>query len=129
MELTSQLSTAVGISAACQSLHVARGLVQQGASAFGHRHAHSADGALRLRGRGDCGAPPGAGRSYRKHRERFVRQTPEPLRLPAAVWINPPVQTVQDSSCGPSAEKLPAPLFAKCSRLHQQSNHSCHQEK
>ena len=43
--------------------------------------------------------------AYRKHPERFVRQPPEPLRLPAAVWINPPVQTVPDSSCGPSAEK------------------------
>ena len=26
--------------------------------------------------------------AYRKHPERFVRQPPEPLRLPAAVWIN-----------------------------------------
>ena len=43
--------------------------------------------------------------AYRKHPERFVRQPPEPLRLPAAVWINPPAQTVQDSSCGPSAVK------------------------
>jgi hypothetical protein len=33
--------------------------------------------------------------AYRKHPERFVRQSPEPLRLPAAVWINPPAQTVQ----------------------------------
>ena len=43
--------------------------------------------------------------AYRKHPERFVRQPPEPLRLPAAVWINPPPQTAQNSSCGPSAEK------------------------
>jgi putative transposase len=43
--------------------------------------------------------------AYRKHPERFVRQPPEPLRLPAAVWINPPAQTVQNSSVGPSAEK------------------------
>ena len=43
--------------------------------------------------------------AYRKHPERFVRQPPAPLRLPAAVWINPPAQTVQNSSCGPSAEK------------------------
>lgn len=43
--------------------------------------------------------------AYRKHPERFVRQPPEPLRLPAAVWINPPVQTTQNSSCGPRAEK------------------------
>lgn len=42
--------------------------------------------------------------AYRKHPERFVRQPPEPLRLPAAVWINPPAQTVQNSSVGPSAE-------------------------
>jgi putative transposase len=43
--------------------------------------------------------------AYRKHPERFVRQPPEPLRLPAAVWINPPVQTEQNLSSGPSAEK------------------------
>jgi putative transposase len=42
--------------------------------------------------------------AYRKHPERFVRQPPEPLRLPAAVWINPPAQTLQNSSVGPSAE-------------------------
>ncbi len=43
--------------------------------------------------------------AYRKHPERFVRQPPEPLRLPAAVWINPPAQTAQNSACGPSTEK------------------------
>jgi putative transposase len=43
--------------------------------------------------------------AYRKHPERFVRQPPEPLRLPAAVWINPPAQMAQNSACGPSAEK------------------------
>lgn len=43
--------------------------------------------------------------AYRKHPERFVRKLPEPLRLPVAVWINPPTQTVQNSSCGPGAEK------------------------
>jgi putative transposase len=43
--------------------------------------------------------------AYRKHPERFVRQPPEPLRLPAAVWINPPVQTAPNPSDGPSAEK------------------------
>ena len=43
--------------------------------------------------------------AYRKHPERFVRQPPEPLRLPAAVWINPPAQMVPNSSGGPSAEK------------------------
>lgn len=43
--------------------------------------------------------------AYRKHPERFVRQPPEPLRLPAAVWINPPAKVTQNSSCGPSAEK------------------------
>jgi putative transposase len=43
--------------------------------------------------------------AYRKHPERFVRQPPEPLRLPAAVWINPPAQIAENSSCGPSAEK------------------------
>jgi putative transposase len=48
--------------------------------------------------------------AYRKHPERFVRQPPEPLRLPAAVWINPPVKMVQDSTCGPSAQKT-APVF------------------
>jgi putative transposase len=43
--------------------------------------------------------------AYRKHPERFVRQPPAPQRLPAAVWINPPAQTVQNSSDGPNAEK------------------------
>lgn len=43
--------------------------------------------------------------AYRKHPERFVRQPPEPQRLPAAVWINPPAKVIQNSSCGPSAEK------------------------
>ena len=43
--------------------------------------------------------------AYRKHPERFVRQPPEPLSLPAAVWINPPAKVIQNSSCGPNAEK------------------------
>ncbi len=43
--------------------------------------------------------------AYRKHPERFVRQPPEPLRLPAAVWINPPAKLVQNSIAGPNAEK------------------------
>lgn len=43
--------------------------------------------------------------AYRKHPERFVRQPPEPLRLPAAVWINPPAKMVNNSPCGPSAQK------------------------
>ena len=43
--------------------------------------------------------------AYRKHPERFVRQPPEPLRLPAAVWINPPAKVVQNLIAGPSAEK------------------------
>jgi putative transposase len=43
--------------------------------------------------------------AYRKHPERFVRQPPEPLRLPAAVWINPPANGVDKSACGPGAEK------------------------
>lgn len=43
--------------------------------------------------------------AYRKHPERFVRQPPEPHCLPAAVWINPPAQTMQNSSCDPNAEK------------------------
>jgi len=43
--------------------------------------------------------------AYRKHPERFVRQPPEPLRLPAAVWINPPAKMLQDSTCGPSSAK------------------------
>ena len=29
--------------------------------------------------------------AFRQHPERFVRKRPEPLRLPAAVWINPPL--------------------------------------
>jgi putative transposase len=28
--------------------------------------------------------------AFRQHPERFVRKRPEPLQLPAAVWINPP---------------------------------------
>jgi len=43
--------------------------------------------------------------AYRKHPERFVRQPPEPLRLPAAVWINPPAKIVQDSTCGAVTQK------------------------
>jgi hypothetical protein len=43
--------------------------------------------------------------AYRKHPERFVRQPPEPLRLSAAVWINPPAKMVQNSIAGPNAEK------------------------
>jgi hypothetical protein len=43
--------------------------------------------------------------AYRKHPERFVRQPPAPLRLPAAIWINPPPKVVQDPIDGPSAEK------------------------
>ena len=34
--------------------------------------------------------------AYQKHPERFVRKRPEPLQLPAAVWINPPVKPVDD---------------------------------
>jgi putative transposase len=33
--------------------------------------------------------------AYRCHPERFVRKPPEPLPLPAAVWINPPADPVQ----------------------------------
>jgi putative transposase len=43
--------------------------------------------------------------AYRKHPERFVHQPPAPQRLPTAVWINPPAQVMQNSPCGPSAEK------------------------
>ena len=43
--------------------------------------------------------------AYRKHPERFVRQPPEPLRLPAAVWINPPAKLMQNSIAGPNVEK------------------------
>ena len=28
--------------------------------------------------------------AFRSHPERFVNKQPEPLQLPAAVWINPP---------------------------------------
>jgi putative transposase len=31
--------------------------------------------------------------AYAVHPERFVRRRPEPPRLPAAVWINPPKET------------------------------------
>jgi putative transposase len=31
--------------------------------------------------------------AYRQHPERFVRKSPEPPRLPEAVWINPPAGT------------------------------------
>jgi len=30
--------------------------------------------------------------AYRRHPERFERKQPEPLQLPAAVWINPPAR-------------------------------------
>ena len=40
--------------------------------------------------------------AYAAHPERFVRGAPRPASLPAAVWINPPV----DGS--PSTEKLTA---------------------
>jgi putative transposase len=43
--------------------------------------------------------------AYRQHPERFVRQPPAPLALPTAVWINPPLPTVQNSATGSSAEK------------------------
>jgi putative transposase len=32
--------------------------------------------------------------AYRIHPERFVRRAPQPLPLPAAVWINPPVKMI-----------------------------------
>jgi putative transposase len=32
--------------------------------------------------------------AYSAHPERFVRHLPQPLQLPAAVWINPPVKEV-----------------------------------
>jgi hypothetical protein len=51
--------------------------------------------------------------AYRKHPERFVRQPPAPLRLPAAIWINPPPKVVQDPIDGPSAEKIRAYLTHK----------------
>ena len=55
--------------------------------------------------------------AYRKHPERFVRQSPEPLRLPAAVWINPPAKLMQNSIDSPNAEKTsrvfdPQAIFA-----------------
>jgi putative transposase len=36
--------------------------------------------------------------AYRKHPERFVRQPPAPLQLPAAVWINPPAKPVESTA-------------------------------
>ena len=36
--------------------------------------------------------------AYRKHPERFVRKLPEPLQLPAAVWINPPIKTAETTA-------------------------------
>ena len=36
--------------------------------------------------------------AYRKHPERFVHKPPEPLQLPAAVWINPPANTEKSSA-------------------------------
>ena len=36
--------------------------------------------------------------AYRKHPERFVRKRPEPLPLPATVWINPPAKTEKSTS-------------------------------
>jgi putative transposase len=34
--------------------------------------------------------------AFRAHPERFVRKQPEPPKLPAAVWINPPKKAEQD---------------------------------
>lgn len=34
--------------------------------------------------------------AFRQHPERFVRKRPEPLTLPAAVWINPPAKADED---------------------------------
>jgi putative transposase len=42
--------------------------------------------------------------AYRQHPERFVRRPPEPLRLPAAVWINPPLPPTLNSFAGASTE-------------------------
>jgi len=42
--------------------------------------------------------------AYRQHPERFVRQPPEPLSLPAAVWINPPLKTVETAADGASRQ-------------------------
>lgn len=33
------------------------------------------------------------GDAYNAHPERFVRGTPQPPKLPGAVWINPPTNT------------------------------------
>ena len=38
--------------------------------------------------------------AFRAHPERFVRKRPEPLPLPAAVWINPPAKTVETTGDG-----------------------------
>ena len=34
--------------------------------------------------------------AFEKHPERFVNKTPEPLKLPEAVWINPPKKGVEN---------------------------------
>ena len=34
--------------------------------------------------------------AFRQHPERFVRKRPEPLTLPAAVWINPPAKAAEN---------------------------------
>jgi hypothetical protein len=81
------------------------------------RAASKAERKVAARGESQAAAAEGAARgraaarrlvleaAYRKHPERFVRQPPAPLRLPAAVWINPPAQMAQNSSCCPGAEK------------------------
>jgi hypothetical protein len=38
--------------------------------------------------------------AYAAHPERFVGKPPKPLALPEAVWINPPQQTLSETSNG-----------------------------
>ncbi len=45
--------------------------------------------------------------AYRKHPERFVRKPPAPLPLPEAVWINPPLKTVETTAYGASRQSAP----------------------
>ena len=53
--------------------------------------------------------------AYRKHPERFVRQPPAPLPLPEAVWINPPVQTVETTL--EQEKSLAEPIAPKTPRV------------
>jgi putative transposase len=89
------------------SLEHARSICQRLFTWYNHEHRHSGIAMLTPEmvhyGRAD--AVISARRlvleqAYRRHPERFVRKPPEPLPLPAAVWINPPAKPVESHADG-----------------------------